>query len=137
MSTFAVDSLRQPMTATGIVEAVMEWAQTPDGKRRPSDTQARDEQTGMPLWGVEVLYVQSSFGRSSTVTTKVTVAAETEPRPAPLTPIGFSGLVVEARVNKAGGWVESWSAESITEPTRSAGKSAGGGGDRTQGEKAA
>lgn len=137
MSRFAVDSLRQPMTATGIVEAVMEWAETADGKRRPSDTQARDEGTGMPLWGVEVLYLQSSFGRASTVTAKVTVGAEVEPKPAPLTPIAFTGLAVEVRVNKAGGLVEAWSAETVTEPAKNTSKPVGGGADRAQGEKAA
>jgi hypothetical protein len=71
MPSYMVDSMRQPFTATGIVDAVMEWEETPEGKRRPSkDKQARNEATGMPLWAVEVLYVQTSFGRRSTVTAK-------------------------------------------------------------------
>ncbi|WP_191887848.1 hypothetical protein [Streptomyces mutabilis] len=37
-----------------------------------------------------MLYVQSSFGRKSTVTAKVTVGAEEEAKVAPLSPIGFS-----------------------------------------------
>lgn len=51
MPSYAIDSHRQAMTATGIVSAVQEWTETADGSRRPSDTQARDELTGMPLWG--------------------------------------------------------------------------------------
>ena len=85
MPSYAVDSNRQSMTATGIVEAVREWEEALDGKRRPSDRQARDEDTGMPLWGVEVLYMQTAFGRISTTTAKVTVGAVEEPKPAPLT----------------------------------------------------
>ena len=92
MPSYAVDNIRQPMTATGIVEQIMEWEETPDGRRRPSERQARSENTGMPLWAVEVLYIQTTFGRRSTVTAKVTVEAADEPKPSPLTPIGFSGL---------------------------------------------
>jgi len=129
MASYAVESTRQPMTATGIVEEVKEWEETPEGKRRPSDKQSRNEATGMPLWGVEVLYIQTSFGRKSTVTAKVTVDAQEEPKPAPLTPIGFNGLRVEVRVNRAGGFVEVWSADSAIEASKSV--------NRTSGEKAA
>lgn len=118
MGNYAVDSTRQPMTATGIVEAIKEWEETPDGKRRPSDKQARSENTGMPLWEIEVLYVQTSFGRRSTVTARVTIEAEEEPKPSPMTPIAFTGLRVEVRTNRAGGWVEYWSADGLVEPQR-------------------
>lgn len=119
MATYAVDSIRQPMIATAIVEPVMEWEETPDGRRRPSERQARNEDTGMPLWGVEVLYTQTAFGRESTVTAKVTVGAVEQPAPVRLAPIGFVGLRVEARANKAGGFVEVWSAESLMESAKS------------------
>ena len=122
MATYAVDSVRQPMIATAIVEPIMEWEETPDGRRRPSERQARNEDTGMPLWGVEVLYTQTSFGRESSVTAKVTVGAEAQPSPARLGPIGFVGLRVEARANKAGGFVEVWSAESLIDTGKSGAK---------------
>ena len=125
MATYAVDSIRQPMIATAIVEPVVEWEETPDGRRRPSDRQARNEDTGMPLWAVEVLYTQTSFGRASTVTAKVTVGAEQQPVPGRLSPVGFTGLRVEARANKAGGFVEVWSAEALMEPARSGSRQAG------------
>lgn len=119
MPSYMVDSMRQPFTATGIVDPVMEWEELPDGKRRPSrDKQARNENTGMPLWDVEVLYIQTSFGKRSTVTGKVTVGSEAEPKPAPMTPIGFTGMHVEVRINKAGGYIEYWSAESIIETAK-------------------
>src|SRR3954452_15493147 len=103
------------MKATGIVEVVPEWLDYPDGRRRPSDRQARSEETGMPLWAVGVLYVQSAVGRSSAVTAKVTVGSVEEPAPVEMTPVVFTGLRVEARVNKAGGWVETWSAEGLAD----------------------
>jgi len=123
MPSYPIDSHRQPTTGTGIVEPVMEWEEGPDGKRKPSKTkQARHEATGMPLWGVEVLYVSSSFGRKSTVAAKVEVGHEEEPKPAPMTPIGFVGLRVEVRPNKSGGFVEYWSAEALMESSRGAGR---------------
>jgi len=102
------------MTATGIVEAVKEWEDKPGGGRRPSDRQAREEASGMPLWGVEVLYPQTAFGRTSTVTAKVTVGSLDEPHVAALSPVGFTGLSVEVRLLKSGGFSESWSAETIS-----------------------
>jgi len=113
VSNYSVDSRRQPMTATGIVEPVREWEDKPGGGRRPSDRQARDENSGMPLWGVEVLYPQTAFGRTSTVTAKVSVGSLDEPTVPPLTPVGFTGLSVEVRLLKSGGFSESWSAETI------------------------
>jgi hypothetical protein len=112
MPSYVVDSQKQPMTATGVVEIEREWEEI-DGRRRPSDRQARNENTGMLLWGVEVIYVQTAYGRKSTVTAKVVVDAIDEPKPAPLTPITFAGLIVEVRATKAGGLIESWSAESV------------------------
>lgn len=113
MSTYYVDSERQKMTATGIVTPVMEWIETADGRRRPGDLQLRHEDTGMRLWQVEVTYRAEVFGREHTVTAGVTVGAEQEPSPEVYSPIVFDVLKVEARVNKAGGWVERWEAESI------------------------
>jgi hypothetical protein len=125
MATYAVDSMRQPMIATAIVEPVMEWEETSDGRRRPSQRQARHEETGMPLWAVEVLYTQTSFGRESTVTAKVTVGAEERPSPIRLAPIGFVGLLVEIRANKAGGFVEVWAAEALMDAGKPTAKQSG------------
>lgn len=113
MSTYAVDSDRQPMISTAIVEKSMEWVQTSDGKMRPGEVQARDENTGMPLWNVEVMYQSTSWGRTSSLTAMVTVGAEDEPKPQPLTPITFTGLTVSVSKNKAGGITERWAAEGI------------------------
>jgi hypothetical protein len=119
MPNYAVESMRQAMTGTGIVEPVMAWEETPEGKRRPSKNQARHEHTGMPQWAVEVLYISESFGRKSTVTAKVTVGQEHEPTVAPLSPVGFTGLRVEVRTNKAGGFAEYWSADALVEASKS------------------
>lgn len=57
--------------------------------------------------------MQSSYGRESTCTARVTVGAEVEPKPARMSEITFTGLTAELRVNKAKALVENWSAEAI------------------------
>lgn len=114
MPSYTVDSTGMAFTGTGIVDKVMEWEETADGKRRPSkERQARNEDTGMLLWTVEVLYIQTSFGQRSTVTAKVQVEAPEEPKVRPLGPVGFTGLRVEVRINKSGGFAEYWTAEGL------------------------
>ena len=79
--------------------------------RRRSRT--RDEDTGMPLWQVEVSYRTESFGRETTVNAMVTVGAPEQPKPGAFTHITFDVLRVNVHVNKAGGISERWAAESV------------------------
>ena len=116
MATFAVDSNRQQMVATGVVEPVMEWVETAEGKRRPGDNQARQDGTGLPLWGVEVVYQSESWGRVSTESVKVTVPALEMPAPSLFTPIQFNDLVASVRVDRRNnGLSTSWEAGSVAE----------------------
>ena len=117
MPAYAVDSSKQPMIGTGVVEARPEWEEKPGGGRRPSDRQARDEDTGMPLWGVEVMYQQTSYGRVASVVGSVTLGALDQPQVTALGPIAFDNLRVEVRSLKTGGLVENWSADGIAAPT--------------------
>ncbi len=105
------------MIGTGVVEARPEWEEKPGGGRRPSDRQARDEQTGMPLWGVEVMYQQTSYGRVASVVGSVTVGVLDQPQVTALGPIAFDNLRVEVRALKTGGLVENWAADGIAAPT--------------------
>jgi hypothetical protein len=115
MAMFAVDSNRQQMMATGVVEPVNEWIEV-DGKRRPGDVQARDENTGAPLWGVEVVYQSVNWGRVSTESVKVTVPAREMPAPSLFSPIKFEDLVASVRVDKRNnGLSTSWEASGIAE----------------------
>lgn len=113
MATFAVDSSKQQMIGTGVVEPVLEWVEV-DGKRRPGDKQARHGDTGMPLWAVECVYRSEEWGRASTVCEKVSVGAMSEPTVQPFRPVAFEGLVVSVRVDRRTNSVScSWSAEAI------------------------
>ena len=127
MTSYAVDSKRQQMRATGIVNEVREWVDGADGKRRPGTDQARDENTGMPLWDLEVLYRQTSFGRESNVTGAVRVGAVDRPTVSEFAHVAFVNLTAEVRINRAGGLVESWRADGVDEkatPARSQDRSA-------------
>ncbi len=130
MTSYAVDSKRQSMRSTGIVNEVFEWVER-DGKRKPSETQARDEDTGMPLWAVEVLYRQVAFGRESNTTGTVTVGSLVRPVLGEFALVAFVGLTVEVRVIRASGSLsESWRAEALAEsaPAEKPATSAGQGG---------
>lgn len=113
---YEIDSKRQSMVLTGVEsEAVMVWEEV-NGKRKPSATeQERDPDTGMPLWQVEVMYRQETFGRASTITAKVKVGAVEKPQVVEYQPVEFTNLVVEARPNKGGGLTEYWSAEEVSD----------------------
>ncbi|MGL5862213.1 MAG: hypothetical protein ACRCY9_13255 [Phycicoccus sp.] len=136
MPSYSVESKRQPMSATGIVEAAMEWVEE-GGKRRPSKTeQARQDlgngEVGLPLWDVEVIYTAEAWGRKTTATAMVTVGAADRPNPGEFERIGFTGLRVTVSPNKAGGLSERWTAEGVdaapgkrSAPSAPAGGSAG------------
>ncbi|GAA2497029.1 hypothetical protein [Terrabacter carboxydivorans] len=142
MSSYAVDSKRAGLRSTGIVNEVREWEER-DGKRRPSEAQARDEATGMPLWQVEVVYKQTTFGRESMTTGVVELGCPHRPVLAEFVPVEFVDLTVEVRVNKAGGLSEMWRADRLVDegkpatgqPSGSANGSASG--SSGQGSKAA
>ncbi|WP_157987652.1 hypothetical protein [Jiangella endophytica] len=128
MATYAVDSKQQAMTATGVVNSVHEWEDTPDG-RRQSERQAVDEETHLPLWAVEVNYRTVSFDRELTARAQVTVPAPLRPEIADYSPIEFGDLVASARATKTGQLVESWRAGGIashTPPRKDAGKTTSG-----------
>ncbi len=117
MPAYVVDSSKQPMVATGVVDARFDWVETAGGGRAQSDVQTRDDATGMPVWGVEVMYQQVQYGRTSSVIASVTLPAYDRPDVTALGPIGFENLRVEVRVNKnTGGLVEYWSADSVAAP---------------------
>ena len=129
MTAYAIDSKRQAMRSTGIVEEVFEWVEV-DGKRRPSEVQARDEDSGMPLWSVEVIYKQQSWGRVSSVTNRVSVGMPQRPVLGEFDAVEFVDLRAEVRVNQAGGLVESWTADRIADgkpAAQASGQSSGSG----------
>ena len=82
----------------------------------------------MPLWSVEVIYQQATWGRVSSVTSRVSVGMPQRPVLGEFEPVVFVDLRAEVRVNRAGGLVESWTADRIADgkPTGSAATSSSG-----------
>ena len=126
MPAYVVDSSKQPMIATGVVSALPEWEDKPEGGRRPTDRQARDEATGMPVWGVEVVYQQTNYGRVGSVIASVAVQSVDQPQVSALGPVGFDELRVEVRVIRSSGvLVENWTAERVSAAQPAARRGAG------------
>jgi hypothetical protein len=115
MPEFPVEGKRIRLDATSVVNRVMEWGQDGSGKRFKTETQARHPDTGMPMYGVEVLHRRTNFGEDFTATVVVEVGAAEKPDPVPMTPVVFEGLEVSIFPNKAGGLQERWSAEAIAD----------------------
>ena len=116
MPSYAVKSQLQRMLSTSLVNPVFDWVQGDDGKRKQSKEQARDDDTGMPLWDVEVMYKQTAYGRESTATAAVRVGSPVQPVLREFAPVEFAGLVVEVRMLKNGtGIGEQWRAEAIAD----------------------
>ena len=124
MASYAVDSKRQSMRATGIVNEVREWTEGADGRRRPAEVQLRDENTGMPMWDLEVIYRYSSFGRESNVTSSVRVGAIDRPVLLEFAQVSFVNLTVEVRISRAGTLVESWRADGLDDKAAVSGRTA-------------
>jgi hypothetical protein len=112
---FPVESKRMLMEATAVVNAVMEWGEDAKGKRFKTETQARHPETGMPMYAVEVFWRDVNFGEEFTMTAAVEVGAAEMPRPVPMTPVVFEGLVLSIFKNPAGGLTQRWKAESIAD----------------------
>lgn len=109
----AVDSKTQGVEATGKSKAVREWIDGPTGRTR-SDEQARDPETGMWLWDLEIEYDEINFGEEETAHAWVQVGHEEKPQPKKHSPITFKGLTVDVRLNrKSGQLTQRWNAEAI------------------------
>jgi hypothetical protein len=111
VTTYFVDSYQQGLRATGIVEPLMSWVEDPATGRRKQSSQQDHNEDGQLLWSVEVTYVGESFGRQSTVVSKVIVPADRQPAVSAFDLITFDGLSVTVSVNRSTGQLrEFWRA---------------------------
>ncbi len=94
-----IDVARLTMMALG-VEAVQEWVETADG-RRPSGEQARDEDSGLPLWQVGAM-LNPIDGGDALGTAVVTIALATMPAVTAGSPVEFEGLDAEIWAGRKG-----------------------------------
>lgn len=110
-----VDTIRFQPVATGNISPIPVWKEVKGGTNERTDVQASND-SGIPLWSVEILRDTESFGQKKMVPTSVTVPSATLPEIPLLTAIKFEGLEVDFFVSK-GQIRERWQAESIRLPS--------------------
>lgn len=93
MRNLPIDTDRLALLAAGKCMAVAEYAELADGtKRRVPGAQAKDRDTGLPLWVVDCFVDdEDEDGRAEIVGVKV--ASNEKPQVQKLRPIQFVGLV--------------------------------------------
>lgn len=91
MRTIPVDTTRITLIGTGKAAARAEYAELSDGSRRRTGEQAKDKDSGAPVWVVDVLVDDDDADRAEVVSVKV--ASWDEPRTEKWKPVRFVGLV--------------------------------------------
>lgn len=109
MRAIPVDTTRTQFIGTGKAAARAEYVEATDGvpggerRRIRSGNQAKDEDTGLPLWVVDVLVDDDDAERAEVIGVKV--ASRDEPHTAKWQPVRFRGLVCSPYVDKGSGRV--------------------------------
>jgi hypothetical protein len=104
MRFIPVDTNKIQFIGTGKAAARAEYVELSDGQRRRSGNQAKDQESGMPLWVVDVLVDDPDSDRAEIVGVKV--ASWEEPVTPKWQPVRFKNLVcvpyVDQRSNRVG-----------------------------------
>ena len=104
MRFIPVDTSKIQFIGTGKAAARAEYVELSDGSRRRSGNQAKDVDSGMPLWVVDVLVDDPESDRAEVVGVKV--ADWNEPITPKWQPVRFKNLVavpyVDQRSNRVG-----------------------------------
>jgi len=93
-----VDTTRIQFIGTGKCAERAEYAELSDGQRRRTGQQAKDKDSGMPLWVVDVLVDDDEADRAEIAGVKV--AAWEEPKTTKWQPVRFVGLVATPYVDQ-------------------------------------
>lgn len=101
--SYAIDTSATPFIATGIVHPVPVFGVDSAGNSRPTGEQATDD-SGVPLWEIEVLETVENFGKSATETVAIQVPSRSEPSVSPMTRAQIVGLTLDVYLSgvKAG-----------------------------------
>lgn len=91
MRAIPVDTTKITLIATGKAAARQEFAELTNGERRRTGQQAKDTESGMPLWVVDCLLDDDTAERAEVVSVKV--PSWDEPKTTKWQPVRFSGLV--------------------------------------------
>ncbi len=104
MRTIPVDISRVNFIGTGKAAARAEYVELSDGQRRRSGNQAKDEDSGLPLWVVDVLVDDDTADRAEVI--GVRIASHTEPVVAKWQPVRFRNLVAVPYADRSTGRVQ-------------------------------
>lgn len=99
MREIPVDTSKVQFISTGKAAARAEYVELSDGSRRRSGNQAKDQDSGMPLWVVDVLVDDPDSDRAEVV--GVRVASWDEPITAKWQPVKFRSLVAVPYVDRS------------------------------------
>lgn len=113
LRTIPVASDRLTLISTGHVNAVNVWAETPEGRRTPTDMQQTDPDTGELLWVVDVMPADQDRGE----VVAVQVRAQHMPVLERFAPVVFRDLEAKVSKGRDGSIRLYWSA-SGAEPAR-------------------
>lgn len=103
MRNIPVDLTRCNLIGTGKVSAKAEYVELSDGSRKASGQQAKDVESGLPLWVIDVLVDDDDARRAEVV--GVTVASADEPVTVKYRPVPFRGVVARTYVDRGSGRV--------------------------------
>jgi hypothetical protein len=103
MRTIPVDTNQITFIGTGKAAARAEYVELSDGSRRRSGNQAKDTESGMPLWVVDVLVDDPDSDRAEVIGVKV--AAWEAPVTKLGQPVRFANLVAVPYVDQRSGRV--------------------------------
>ena len=101
MRAIPVDTTRVQFIGTGKCAERAEYAELSDGSRRRTGQQAKDPESGLPMWVVDCLVDDDDARRAEVV--GVAVASAIEPECPKGRPVVFRGLTATVYVDRASG----------------------------------
>lgn len=101
MRQIPVDTTRITFIGTGKAAARSEYAELSDGSRRRTGEQAKDKDSGAPVWVVDVLVDDDEADRAEVIGVKI--ASWDEPKTTKWQPVRFRGLVAVPYVDSGSG----------------------------------
>lgn len=117
MRSIPVDCDKVTFIGTGKAAARAEYVELSDGSRKRSGEQAKDPDSGLPVWVLDVLVDDDEADRAEVVGVKI--ASRDEPHTEKWKPVRFTNLVITPYVDRGSGRVAlSLKADGVEGPSR-------------------
>lgn len=113
LRTLPIDTSQMTLISTGKAAPRPVWVERSDGSRRPDPNGAQEkDESGTPMWTVDVLLDDDDADRSETL--GIVVPSVTKPELPKWRPVQFSGLTASVRVDRNGKLAMYFAAAGIT-----------------------